>query len=236
LESFSIYDKLYKTSLHTIVICDYTIFMSEIVVVQGYAGSGKSTHCERLSQDHLYNGESIAHVSAGTRLRAIRTGLDTSDYADLINDPHAPSPLSDEVVNGAMFERASPSEHGLTLIDGYPRHESGVEVFAHALRQGRHRLLGCVSLEVTQETSVARILSRGERRGELVKANTLAEFAVQRYQGDSTQTQAAIARLSRLAPIERVDANGDVNEVWQGFGVALGRLGFALDHFAPKES
>lgn len=223
-------------SLHLVIVCDYTISMSEIVVVQGYAGSGKSTHCERLSQDYLYNGEPIAHVSAGTRLRAIRTGLDTSAYADLINDPDAPSPLPDEIVNGAMFERANPSERGLTLIDGYPRHESGVEVFAHALRKGRHRLLGCVSLEVTQETSVARILSRGERRGEQVKANTLAEFAMQRYQRDTTQTQAAIARLSRLAPVERVDANGNVNEVWQEFGVALGRLGLALDHFAPRES
>ena len=37
--------------------------MSESVVVQGYAGSGKSTHCDRLSQNYLYNGEPIAHAS-----------------------------------------------------------------------------------------------------------------------------------------------------------------------------
>lgn len=54
--------------------------MSEIVVVQGYAGSGKSTHSEHFSQNQ-YNGESITHVSAGMRLRAIRTGAEESRYA-----------------------------------------------------------------------------------------------------------------------------------------------------------
>lgn len=201
--------------------------MSEIVVVQGYAGSGKSTHSEYLSQ-RIYNADPIVHVSAGTRLRAIRTGLEPSKYADLINHPDAPSPLPDEVVNGAMFEQVNPAPNGLTLIDGYPRHESGVDVFARAIEEGKHRLVGCVCLEVTQETSIARILSRGKRRGELVRANSLAEYAAQRYVADSTQTQAAVARLGELAPVERVDANADVDQVRQRFISAMGRLGISL--------
>ncbi len=202
--------------------------MSEIVVVQGYAGSGKSTHSQRLSQ-HTYNDKPVAHVSAGARLRAIRTGLEPSKYADFINHPDASSPLPDEVVNGAIFEQVNPARHGLTLFDGYPRHESGVEVFANALREGRHCLRGCICLEVTQEVSTSRILIRGERIGEVIRGNSLAELALKRYAADATQTQASVARLGELAPVERVDANAGIDEVRQRFFSAMGRLGIVLD-------
>jgi adenylate kinase family enzyme len=202
--------------------------MSEIVVVQGYAGSGKSTHSEHFSQNR-YNGEAIVHVSAGTRLRAIRTGIEDSRHAAFINDPEAPSPLPDEIVNDVIFENANPVRNGLTLIDGYPRHETGVGVFERSLRRERHRLLGSVCLEVTMNTSVRRILSRGERDGERIKGRDLADYARRRYRDDSTQTQRAVQRLERIAPVERVDANASVEEVRERFYQAMGRLGVQLD-------
>jgi adenylate kinase family enzyme len=198
--------------------------MSEIIVVQGYAGAGKSTISKRISR-LAHNGIRIGHVSAGMRLRAIRTGAEPSRYASLINSPDAPSPLPDEVVNGAIFEQVNPADHALTLIDGYPRHESGVDVFTKALRAGGHRLLGCLCLEVTQQTSVDRILSRGQREGELLKGASLAEFAVRRYVNDATQVQAAVSLLGGIAPVEHIDANGSIDELFQRSLETLERLG-----------
>lgn len=202
--------------------------MSEIVVIQGYAGSGKSTHSEHFSQNR-YNNEAIAHVSAGTRLRAIRTGIEGSMHADFINNPDAPSPLPDEIVNDVIFENANPTRSGLTLIDGYPRHESGVSVFEQAIRREQHRLLGTVCLEVSMGTSVERILNRGERDGERIKGRDLADYARRRYRDDSTQTQRSVSRLERIAPVEHVDANASVEEVRERFYQAMGRIGIQLD-------
>lgn len=202
--------------------------MSEIVVVQGYAGSGKSTHSEHFSRN-TYNGENIAHVSAGTRLRAIRTGEEESRYAEIVNDPDAPSPLPDEIVNEVIFEKANPVPDGLTLIDGYPRHESGVDVFESALRQRQHRFLGTVYLEVTMNTSVSRILSRGKRDGERIKGKDLTDYARKRYKADETQTLHSVHRLGNIAPIERVDANASMEEVYERFYRAMGALGILLD-------
>lgn len=202
--------------------------MSEIVIVQGYAGSGKSTHSEHFSQNN-YNDTYIAHVSAGTRLRAIRTGVEKSYYADIINNPTAPSPLPDEVVNAVILEKANPARNGLTIIDGYPRHESGVSVFEHAIKQRHHFLLGVICLEVTMDTSVSRILGRGKRDGEHIKGLDLADYARKRYEDDSTQTQRSISRLERIAPVERVDANAGIEEVRERFYCAMDRFGIQLD-------
>lgn len=145
-----------------------------------------------------------------------------------VNDPDAPAPLPDEVVNNVIFEKAT-NRNGLILIDGYPRHESGVDVFESTLREQQHRLLGSLCLEVTQKTSVDRILSRGERDGERVEGQDLSDYARRRYERDSTQTQRSIDLLARIAPVERVDANASVEEVREKFYTAMGRLGVQLD-------
>ena len=206
--------------------------MSEIVVVHGYAGSGKSTQSGRLVGRYMYGGRPITHVSAGMRLRAIRTGAELSIHAGLITSPEAPSPLPDSVVNDVIFERVAMG--GLSLVDGYPRHEGGVDVFLQSVDREKHRLLGCICLEVSQETSVGRILGRGVRQGERVAADSLREFAAQRYRDDESRIGAAMARIEISAPIERVDANGDIEETWDRFAIALGRLGLTHDTLQSK--
>jgi adenylate kinase family enzyme len=103
--------------------------MAGIVIVLGCVGAGKTMHSKRFSQEYTYNDEPIYHVSVGEYLRAIRSGHEASKYSSFINDPHAPSPLPNRIINGVLFEHVDELKTGLAFIDGYPRHQSGVEAF-----------------------------------------------------------------------------------------------------------
>jgi len=199
--------------------------MAEIIVVHGYAGSGKSTQCSQLEQDGYFD-LSIQHISAGNRLRSIRTGLSGSVYEPFINSPDAPSPLPDYVVSGTILESVQESENGktLVLIDGYPRHSTAVEAFRDELANRSHRLIGTIALQVSMQTSVERILQRGERVGEKIKTDTLREFAVQRYELDRDTTNIAIETLAKFGPIEIVDSSGQRNTVYESFRQSIANL------------
>ena len=199
--------------------------MAEIVVVHGYAGAGKSTHCSKLEQEGFMTS-SVQHISAGNRLRGIRTGLEHSMYEQIINAPDAPSPLPDEVVSSALLESIEQSgdKNLLVLIDGYPRHPLAVEPFRDELVRRSHLLLGTLALQVSLETSVARILHRGERSGEKIKADTLEEFAIQRYELDKKTTNVAIEALSHLAPVEIIDSGYRKELVYANFKKAISSL------------
>lgn len=90
--------------------------MSETIVVHGYVGSGKSTQCSRLVSEGVSGASRVQHVSAGNRLRGIRNGTEASKFSQYINDPDAPSPLPDWIVEGAVFE-AIDSNDSLALIE-----------------------------------------------------------------------------------------------------------------------
>lgn len=199
--------------------------MAEVIVVHGYAGSGKSTQCSRLEQEGYFDS-SVQHISAGNRLRSIRTGLAISTYERLINSPDAPSPLPDEVVSGAILESVlePESNNALVLIDGYPRHPTAVEAFQDELANRSHRLLGTIALQVSLETSVQRILQRGERAGEKIKADTLQEFAAQRYGLDRSTTNIAIEALAEFAPVEIIDSGGERDVVYKKFRKSIANL------------
>ena len=168
----------------------------------------------------------MQHISAGNRLRSIRTGLVISTYERIINSPDAPSPLPDEVVSGAILESVIEpgNNNALVLIDGYPRHPTAVEAFRDELANRSHRLLGTIALQVSLETSVQRILQRGERAGEKIKADTLQEFAVQRYILDRNTPNIAIDSLAEFAPVEIVDSSGERDVVYENFRKSIANL------------
>lgn len=157
--------------------------MSEIVIVHGYVGSGKSTQCSHLASDGL-NEVTVQHISAGNRLRGIRTGNESSEFSRYINAPDAPSPLPDWIVEGTIFETIGSDDCSLTLVDGYPRHPQAVESFRESVLRNQHRLLGTVALQLSMDVSIERIVARGKRDGEQVEDNDLQEFAEHRYQLD----------------------------------------------------
>lgn len=198
--------------------------MARLVVVHGYAGAGKSTQCSEMVRDG-FQGSAVHHVSAGNRLRAIRTGMESSRFADIINASNAPSPLPDDIVAAAMFETfRNVQQDELALIDGYPRHPQAVDTFRDIVAESGHRLLGTVALTITLEASIQRVLTRGRRAGELVVGESLEDFARHRYEQDTQTTNIAIAALSRIAPVEYVDAGQNIEAVYAQFCSAIGAL------------
>lgn len=198
--------------------------MSEVIVVHGYAGSGKTTQCERIATEG-FNESTVQHISIGKRLRAIRLGAAASRfYEDIISRPRD-SDLPDDIANGIVFESLEETEEAdLVLIDGYPRRARTVGLFHDSLQEGGHELLGTVFLRISEQTSIDRVLERGEREGEELKGESLQEDAERRYPRDAQTVHRAINALGAIAPVERIDANGEEDEVYVRFKAALGRL------------
>ena len=196
--------------------------MAEIIVVHGYVGSGKSTQCNKLVNEGL-EGQTVQHISAGNRLREIRTGTSYSEFSTIINSADAPSPLPDEVVDGVIFESIENKydSKSLILIDGYPRHPSAVESFTVSIREKSHILLGTVALQTSLETSIKRILSRGKREGEKILDINLETHATKRYEKDKKTTNLAVAMLSNFAAVEIVNTDIDIDSAFHNFKLSI---------------
>lgn len=190
--------------------------MSEIIVVHGYVGSGKTTQCSRLASNGL-DGIRVQHISAGNRLRAIRTGGEASEFSQHINAPNATSPLPDWVVEGTILEQLDDSDDTLALIDGYPRHPEAVESFHETVLRRHHKLLGTIAMQLPLDISVDRVVARGKRDGERLQGENLREFAKHRYQLDTQTTNLAIDALRTIALTRFVDASVDIPTVYSKF-------------------
>ncbi len=192
-------------------------------MVHGAPGAGKTTQSKKLST-YLIEGRQIGHISAGERLRAIRNGEFQSKYGIEVNNPNAPDPLDHQLVNKIIFESiALCPPDSIVLVDGYPCFIEAVEPFLEALRKGNHLFLGCLNLQISQETSIIRLSARGARRGErIVGINENA--AERRYREHMRYTPKTIEKLGETAPIVNINAELGREEVWQSFSDAFGKL------------
>jgi len=202
----------------------YNSAMAEIIVVHGTPGAGKSTHSERLA-NYSINERPVFHISAGNRLRDIRIGVVESAYSSVINSPDAPSLLDHRVVNGVIFEFVSQCpENSIVLVDGYPRFSDATGVFLETIKEGNHTLLGCINLNISLETSTERLSGRGMRSGERIKGGSSAEFAEKRYADHLKYTNEAVQTLGEVARVINVDAESDLNTVWEAYNEAFKTL------------
>jgi len=197
--------------------------MAGIIVVHGAPGAGKTTQSRKLST-YLIEGRQIRHISAGERLRAIRNGEFQSKYGIEVNSPNAPDPLDHQLVNKVIFESiALCPPDSIILVDGYPCFIEAVGPFLEALREDNHLFLGCLNLQISQETSIIRLSARGIRQGErVIEINE--NVSERRYREHMLHTPKTIGKLGEMAPIININAELSREEVWQSFNDAFEKL------------
>jgi len=197
--------------------------MAEIIVVHGPPYSGKSTQSKRLTE-YSIGGRSIHHVSSGNLLRAIRTGEIQSVFGHIVNVHKDAGRVDDRVVNGIMFEFISKCpDDSIILVDGYPRFKDAVGLFVDEVNNSGHTLLGCINVDISLNTSLARFPERGTRKGErLVEVND--EVVRKRYLEHEDYTQEAIAELGKKTRIINIDGNQPIDAVWESFNEAFVQL------------
>ena len=198
--------------------------MTEIIVIHGPPGSGKSVQSERLAEEGLPNRE-VRHVSAGNRLRGIRSGQIASAYSDLVNpEPGKRVLLDHNVMTGVIFEYINQVPRtDLVMVDGYPRFLEAVPAFIELSGKYGHDLLGCINLRVSERVSLDRVLGRGGREGEVGVSN-LAELVKKRYQEHLNFTVPAIDAMGRITEIVNIDAEQSIEGVWRQLYQAVLKL------------
>lgn len=196
--------------------------MAEIIVVHGPPGSGKSIHSERLTR-FSFNDRPIFHISAGNRMRAIRTRTVDSRFSAEVNDPNAPALLDHGLVNGIIFEYISDCPvDSIVLVDGYPRFADTIDVFMEAIKEGNHALLGCINLNISLEISMSRLPGRGARRGERIGISK--DSVEKRFADHLTYTTEAINALGEITSLINIDAEPAIDIVWESFSNAFRTL------------
>ena len=199
--------------------------MADIIVILGPPGSGKTDHSKRLSQ-LSQDYSPIYHVSVGDRIRDIRTGKVNSAFSNVeINDSAVPEHIKHLGVDSIVFEYISgcPS-NSIVLVDGYPKFPEAVGVFLKSIEENKHSLLGCVNLSISSETSLSRVTRRGVRMGERITGDFSGGFANDRYSQYTEHTLGVIKTLGEIAPVITIDAESNINTVWESYCNAINEL------------
>lgn len=163
-------------------------------------------------------------MSSGNLLRAIRTGEIESVFGHIVNGHKDAGRVDDRVVNGIMFEFISKCpEDSIVLVDGHPRFKDAVGLFIDEINNSGHTLLGCINVDMSLDTSLARFPERGTRRGErFVEVND--EVVKKRYSEHVGYTLDAIRELGKKTRIVSIDGNQPVDAVWESFNGAFIQL------------
>lgn len=199
--------------------------MSEIVILHGAPGSGKTTHAEKFVKQYP---DRVFHISIGNHLRSIRLGKTTSRFkkdiekqADLLSQSIA---LNHEVVNGVVFEFIEQCPSLATvLIDGFPRFLEQLPFFYKSIESQNHLYLGLVLLRISAQTSLFRLTHRGTRPGEKEVEESFAKWRFEEYQKKILPTIAALTTEKKLIEI---DADQAEDDVWNAFNQTVSSLIF----------
>lgn len=199
--------------------------MSNIIVLHGTPGSGKTTHASKFKE--LYSPE-VEHISIGNRLRSIRLGEVQSKFKRDI-DKQAETlaqsaPLNHEIVNGVVFEfiEQCPSIASI-LVDGYPRFLDQLPLFFASMSEQNNTYLGIINLFISRSTCVDRLTGRGKRPGE---KHVTEDFALWRFNEYQTHTIPTIAQLGTNVRTININAEPSLEVVWATFHDSAHQLAF----------
>ena len=203
------------------------------LVLLGAPGSGKGTQAKRLMAERR-----IPQVSTGDLLReAVAAGTELGRRAE--QTMQAGDLVSDEIVLGIIRERLArhDAQNGF-ILDGFPRNLEQAEALEQVLAELRQGLDAAIYLEVDFEILMKRLTGRRtcsisgallnvyfspqseidaciQAGGELIqRADDNEETIGNRLEVYSSQTEPLIAYYQNQSKLQRVDGEGDIDQVY----------------------
>ncbi len=211
------------------------------IVMLGAPGSGKGTQAQRLQQDHQ-----LPQVSTGDLLRravADKTPLGLKAKATM----DAGELVSDEIVLGMIKERlAKPDAKRGFILDGFPRNLAQADSLNAVLAELAQKIDAAVLMDVDFEILMKRLTGRRtcsktgqvlniyfsspaeleacrKAGGELLQRDDDNETTIRnRLQVYERQTAPLIDYYLKRGVLKKVEATGDVNDVYARFKKAVG--------------
>ena len=211
------------------------------IVMLGAPGSGKGTQAQRLQQDHQ-----LPQVSTGDLLRravADKTPLGLKAKATM----DAGELVSDAIVLGMIKERlAKPDAKRGFILDGFPRNLAQADSLNAVLGELGQKIDAAVLMDVDFEILMKRLTGRRtcsktgqvlniyfsppaeleacrKAGGELLQRDDDNETTIRnRLQVYERQTAPLIDYYQKRGLLKKVEATGDVNDVYARFKKAVG--------------
>lgn len=127
------------------------------LILFGPPGSGKGTQAEKLIEKYK-----LVHISTGNLLRAeieAKTPLGLEAKSIMANGKL----VSDEIVIGMISKKFDENPHaGGFIFDGFPRTIAQAEALDKMMQEKKYRLNRVLSMEVSEQELVKRLLNRGK--------------------------------------------------------------------------
>ena len=185
------------------------------IVLLGGPGVGKGTQAAKLREFYT-----IPHLSTGDVLREARAkgtelGKKAGEYMD------AGRLLPDDIILGIVKEKfATPDMQKGFLLDGFPRTIPQAEGLDAILTGMGKKLDAVVSIEVSDDIIVDRLLKRAEIEG---RPDDNRETIRQRLQVYYDQTAPLKSYYQKQGVLKTVDGVGGIDDVFNRITEVLGK-------------
>ena len=185
--------------------------MSELKIFLGPPGAGKGTQATKLASEF-----GLAHISTGDMLRDhISNETELGKIAKSVMDEG--QLVSDELVIKMLVERLGNDDcKNGAILDGFPRTLPQAKSLENIKKE--FPVSKVIVFEVDEEELVQRILLRGQTSG---RSDDTEESLKVRFEIYSQDTEPLIDFYNQQDKVVKIDAAGDINEIYQNIAKHL---------------
>ena len=176
------------------------------IVLFGPPGSGKGTQSEKIIEKY-----GLVHISTGDLLREeVAAQTELGKQAKAIMDTG--ELVSDKIVIGMIRNKIEEHKDGAGFIfDGFPRTVEQARELRKALTDYDERVGVMISLEVSREELVQRLLKRGEQTG---RSDDKLETINNRIDVYNRQTIPVTYYYQKMRKHAAVDGTGSIDKIF----------------------